>query len=111
MERLFWYLKKKGFDLEATHIRDITKLDKLFAVVTLAFIISFAWGCHLQKQTHFNTSEILRKSFFWAGLEDILKIFQPLDDNHKRLYYKRKSQQQRFKQSILNDLYHSISLV
>jgi hypothetical protein len=38
IERLFWHLKKKGFDLEATHMTCPPKLDKLFAVLALAFI-------------------------------------------------------------------------
>jgi hypothetical protein len=37
IEQLFSHLKKRGFDLEATHMREARKLEKLFALVTLAF--------------------------------------------------------------------------
>ena len=46
IERLFGHLKKNGFDLEATHITNGVKLEKLFALVVLAFLFSFAWGCN-----------------------------------------------------------------
>jgi len=50
IERLFWHLKQKGFDLEATHITDAKKLDKLFAVLALAFLLTFAWGSQIRAQ-------------------------------------------------------------
>ena len=48
IERLFWHMKRKGFDLEATHITSAKKLDKLFAIVSLAFLVCFAWGSRMR---------------------------------------------------------------
>lgn len=73
IEQLFSHLKKRGFDLEATHMREAAKLEKLFALVTLAFLFSFAWGCHL-RATRKVTKALERKSLFRQGLEDILRL-------------------------------------
>ncbi len=77
IERLFGHLKKNGFDLEATHMSDPRKLEKLFAVVTIAYIISFAWGCHLRAERHRISAKSNRKSLFRLGLEDILRLLSP----------------------------------
>ena len=77
IERLFGHLKKKGFDLEATHMTDADKLEKLFAVVTLAFTYSYAWGCHLRQSGIKTNAASKRKSLFRLGLEDILNMIQP----------------------------------
>jgi len=73
IEVLFSHLKKRGFDLEATHMTDAAKLEKLFALVSLAFLYSFGWGCHLRK-TRKATAATERKSLFRLGLEDILRL-------------------------------------
>ncbi len=73
IEQLFSHLKKRGFNLESTHMTDGTKLEKLFALVTLAFLYSFAWGCHL-RATRKQTAAMKRKSIFRQGLEDILRL-------------------------------------
>ena len=74
IERLFGHLKKKGFDLEATHMTEGAKLEKLFAVVVLAFLFSFSWGCHLRATGCRVSRQSKRKSLFRLGLEDILKL-------------------------------------
>jgi transposase len=73
IEQLFGHLKKRGFDLEATHITEASKLDKLFAVVSLAFLYSYAWGCHL-RASRGRTKATQRKSLFRPGLEGILRL-------------------------------------
>lgn len=78
IERLFGHLKKKGFDLEATHMTKDYKLETLFAVVTLAFTYSYAWGCHLRKSGVKTNATSKRKSLFRLGLEDILNMIQPI---------------------------------
>lgn len=82
IERLFGHLKRKGFDLEATHLTDPAKLEKLFAVVVLAFLFSFAWGCHLRATKRRVTSASKRKSLFRLGLEDLLHLLDPPPNNH-----------------------------
>jgi hypothetical protein len=73
IELLFSHLKKRGFDLEATHMTDGAKLEKLFALVSLAFLFSFGWGCQL-RASRVATKAMARKSLFREGLEDILRI-------------------------------------
>ena len=73
IEQLFSHLKRRGFNLEDTHMTDAAKLEKLFALVTLAFVFSFAWGCHL-RTTRKATKAMARKSLFRQGLESILRL-------------------------------------
>ena len=73
IEQLFSHLKKRGFNLEDTRIVDGAKLEKLFAIVSLAFLYSFAWGCHL-RSTRKTSQAMKRKSIFRQGLEDILRL-------------------------------------
>lgn len=73
IELLFSHLKKRGFKLESTHMSEAPKLEKLFALVTLAFLFSFTWGCHL-RTTRKTTKAVVRKSIFRQGLEDILRL-------------------------------------
>jgi hypothetical protein len=70
IEQLFRHLKKRCFDLEVTHV---TKLVKLFAVVSLAFLFSSAWSYQLRKIRK-STAPIKRKSIFRIGLEGILRL-------------------------------------
>ena len=89
IERLFGHLKRKGFDLEATHMTCPKKLQKLFAVVVIAFIYSFGWGCHLRSAALRTSAQSKRKSLFRLGLEDLVKLFD-LSFTSKR---KRRDQQ------------------
>ncbi|MBK1835709.1 IS4 family transposase [Roseibacillus ishigakijimensis] len=73
IEQLFSHLKKRGFNLEDTHMSDAKKLEKLFAVVTLAFLYSYGWGCHL-RTTRKTPKAMARKSLFRQGLESILRL-------------------------------------
>ena len=63
IEQLFSHLKKRGFDLEVTHMTEAAKIEKLFAIVTLTFLFSDAWGCQLRK-TQKETAATQRKRFF-----------------------------------------------
>lgn len=73
IEQLFSHLKKRGFNLEDTHMTDPRKLEKLFALVSLAFLMSYGWGCHL-RETQKTTRVRARKSLFRQGLESILRL-------------------------------------
>lgn len=73
IELLFSHLKERGFNLEDTHMTNTKKVEKLFAVVSLAFLFSYAWGCTLRK-TRKQTAALKRKSHFRLGLEDILRL-------------------------------------
>lgn len=84
IEGLFGHLKRKGFDLEATHMTDGAKLEKLFAVVVLAFLFSFAWGSHLRTTKRKTSRHSKRKSLFRLGLEDILQLLSQTSGNTQR---------------------------
>lgn len=106
IERLFGHLKKKGFDLEATHMTDADKLEKLFAIVTLAFTYSYAWGCHLRHTQTKSNAASKRKSLFRLGLEDILNMFQSTEDKHIKPIRLRE-----FLRWLTQPQFHSIFLV
>lgn len=111
IERLFWHLKQKGFDLESTHMNSAQKLDKLFAVLALGFLVSFAWGCQIRHLKQQYSQQSKRKSLFRLGLEDILRIFQPIQSKDKKRCDKRREEQTRFKRWILRDTFLAIFLV
>ena len=111
IERLFWHLKRKGFDREATHMTSAPKLDKLFAVLALAFLVSFAWGCQIRHSKQQHSQQSKRKSLFRLGLEDILRIFQPIQSKDKKRCDKRREEQNQFIQSMLQDQFYAIFLV
>jgi len=73
IEQLFSHLKKRGYDLEATHMSEGAKIDRLFALVALAFLISYSWGCELKAKNK-STKKLEKKSLFRRGLEDILRL-------------------------------------
>jgi len=87
IEQLFSHLKKRGFDLEVTHMTEAAKLEKLFAIVTIAFLFSYAWGCQLRK-TEKETAATKRKSTFRLGLENILRLLSNphLKDKERRSF-------------------------
>ena len=111
IERLFGHLKQKGFDLEATHMTSAPKLDKLFAVLAIAFLVSFAWGCQIRNSQKKESAQSKRKSLFRIGLEDILRIFQTMQSKDKAMRSKRRSELSRFKRWLYDDKFHAISLV
>jgi hypothetical protein len=111
IERLFGHLKQKGFDLEATHMTSAPKLDKLFAVLAIAFLVSFAWGCQIRHSQKKESAQSKRKSLFRIGLEDILRIFQPDQSKDRNKRKKRRKERAEFKRWVLTDQFHAISLV
>lgn len=78
IERIFGHFKKRGFDLETTHMSDTSKIEKLIGVLTLAFIVSFGWGCEMKAATHLTATQ-KRKSLFRLGLDRIAQIFANKD--------------------------------
>lgn len=73
IELLFSHLKKRGFDLESTHLTDAVKLEKLMAALSLSFLYTYGWGLQLRLMEQ-QTSALSRKSDFRYGFEAILKI-------------------------------------
>ena len=54
IEVLFGHLKKKGFNLEDTHLRDPHKIDKLIAIVSLSFLFTLGFGLLLKARDKAN---------------------------------------------------------
>lgn len=111
IERLFWHLKKKGFDLEATHMSSKKKLDKLFAVLALAFLVSFAWGCRIRHCKQQTSKQSMRKSLFRLGLEDILRLAQPMYYASKLRKKKREDEVNIFIKWLASERFGEIFLV
>ena len=74
IELLFSHLKKRGFNLEDTHMTEAAKIERLFGVVTLSFLTTYSWGLILSANTSLNATE-KRKSIFRLGLESLMELF------------------------------------
>ena len=79
IETFFQSVKKRGFDLEQTHLKDPLRLKKLFALLCLAFALCLSEGIH----RHESVKEIAAKSngykqnsYFRHGLNAIRKILK-----------------------------------
>jgi hypothetical protein len=72
--------KKRGFDLETTHISAPEKIEKPFGVLTLAFIISYGWGCEMKAGATGLSATQKRKRLFRLGLDRISQIFGNRED-------------------------------
>jgi hypothetical protein len=77
IESMFKAFKTSGFNIEQTHLSDINRLEKLFAIVIIAFVWAYKVGLFL----HQNIKEIRMlkhgnraKSFVKHGLEYIATI-------------------------------------
>lgn len=73
IERLFSHLKKRGFNLEDTHMTDPRKLERLFGVITISFFVTYSLGKILATETKLNASE-KKKSIFRLGLESLMEM-------------------------------------
>ena len=87
------------------------KLEKLFALVAIAFLVSFAWGCEIRKFRAQETAQSKRKSLFRLGLEDILRIFTSNESKESQFRAKRRRRRLLFEPWILSEMYDAISLV
>lgn len=74
IELLFSHLKKRGFNLEGTHMTDGAKIERLFGIVTLSFFATYSWGLILSATTNLTVAE-KRKSVFRLGLESLMELF------------------------------------
>jgi hypothetical protein len=75
IEVVFGHFKRKGFNIEDTHLREAERIDRLVAVVTLSFFYCFGWGI-LLKHAAKKTSKLFRKSHFRLGLEDLARTLK-----------------------------------
>lgn len=83
IEMLFSALKKTGFNIEATHMTELTKLNTLFTVLAIAF----SWAHHIGEWLHDSKTKILKlkshlrleKSFFRHGLDYLKHLISNLN--------------------------------
>src|SRR5262249_16072951 len=71
IETLFGWLKRRGFDLEATHLRQAARLSRLLAVLALAFSWAYVTGVWLFEQQPWKIKKHgrLAVSLFRKGLD------------------------------------------
>lgn len=79
IETFFQSIKKRGFDIEQTHLDEGVRLKKLFALVALAFVISLTVG--LKHDENVKSIEVKNHgykqfSFFRVGLDKISKAIK-----------------------------------
>jgi len=102
IEVLFGHLKKKGFNLESTHMKASEKIDKLIAVLALSFLFTVGWGILMKENNTLNAHD-KRKSTFRLALD----MLQSMLESPSK--YKDKLSQ--FNDWITSDLKPSIFVV
>lgn len=75
IEVLFGHLKKKGFNLENTHMTEKKKINKLIVVLTLAFLFTIGFGILLKEKKVLNAQQ-KRKSTFRLALDLLHSMFK-----------------------------------
>lgn len=77
IEVFFQSVKKRGFNLEDTHLDELDKLKKLFAFVCLSFAVCFKIGADKndgQEPIKKRKNGYKRSSFFRYGLDEIRRV-------------------------------------
>ncbi|WP_166405120.1 transposase [Desulfonema ishimotonii] len=84
IETLFGCLKTRGFNPEDTHLNDIERISRLFALITIAFCWSYKIGeqIHSQKAIPIKAHGRMEKSIFRKGLDRISHTLLNLDDKY-----------------------------
>lgn len=78
IETLFSHLKKRGYQFEDTHMSKPERIEKLMAVLAVAFAMSYRWGQLLDQS---GTKKLKKhgyraKSLFRLGLESLHRMFK-----------------------------------
>ena len=79
IEACFQSFKSRGFDLESTHLKDLAKLKKLVAFVSIAFGLCVSLGIHQHekvKNIKIKNHGYKANSFFRHGLDTIRKMMK-----------------------------------
>lgn len=82
----FQSIKGRGFNLEESHLRDISKVKNLFAFVCIAFALCLSTGLEYHKKMQkipVKNHTYKAKSFFRKGLDVIRDILRK--DNQQSL--------------------------
>ena len=87
IETLFQALKGRGFNLEDTHLQDLERINKLFAVLTLAFCWCYKVGTWRKEITPIKIKSHQRpaKSVFRYGIEWIRKLLNNTCDFSRQI--------------------------
>jgi hypothetical protein len=87
IETVFQTFKERGFDLEKTHVKSLSKLKKLVALVSIAYSICISMGLYVHEKVHKIKTKnhgYKAKSFARKGIDSIREIFrshQAIPDN------------------------------
>ena len=77
IETAFRAMKTSEFNIEDTHLADIDRIERLFAIMTIAF--TWAYPVGIYKDTNIRPIRILKhgrraKSLFEYGLEEVAEV-------------------------------------
>lgn len=88
IETLFGIFKTRGFCLESTHLQDVERLSKLFALLTLALCWAFRTGqwLHQLKPLKLKKHGRRTKSIFRYGFDHLRGIVLNLDQRADELW-------------------------
>jgi len=89
IETLFGIFKTRGFCLESTHFHDSERLNKLFALMTLALCWAIKTGEWLHQTNPIKVKKHgrLAKSVFRLGLDHLRSILTDLDLKHNEFLH------------------------
>ena len=79
IEACFQAFKSRGFDLESTHLKDLEKLKKLVALVSIAYGLCVSMGIYQDKKVKkikVKNHGYKANSFFRVGLNQIRKMIK-----------------------------------
>ena len=85
IETLFGCLKSRGFDLEATHMTELDRMDKLMGILALTFTWCLLTGHHHHgeaKQLPLNRHYRPAKSLFRLGLDMLRRVLLNTQSKH-----------------------------
>ena len=79
IEVCFQNLKTRGFNLEETHLRDLKRIQKLIAMVSIAYALCVTLGIYVNqkvKKIKVNVDNYKINSFFRIGMNMIFENFR-----------------------------------
>ena len=90
IETAFKALKTSGFNIEDTHLTDVDRIEKLFALLLIAFFWVYKAGIYLDSLCPIKTKKHGRKakSLFKYGLNHIAKLLNNNNINELEIYFK-----------------------
>jgi hypothetical protein len=91
IETLFGCLKRRGFNLESTHLVESERLSRLLGVLALAFSWAYVSGVWLfeQKPWKIKKHGRLMVSLFRRGLDWLQRLLLPLCGNYSRQEFRK----------------------